>query len=222
MPASQVSLVFKGITGSPLLPVARSLSPNQRTVPDFTESDFEAFCHNPDVVFNPRELGFLPLHWPDGARTFGELYARFFKRKNTSRSRFLHKLFNALKIGEIDPRCREFVGVEWVSDDVLRVNKTKFARLLGIKTIDGSLFHRQGNFPSHGFVELTMAEARRMLQPDLLRDVDFDEVRLVRHEPRVFVRGCGPEVDLACKWINGRKSTDARGACAVENCPGET
>jgi hypothetical protein len=170
------------------------------------ENDFEAFCRSPDIVFNPRELGFLPLHWPDGMRTFGDLYTGFFKRKNTSSSRFLHKLFNALKIADIEPRYRHFIGVEWVTETVLRVDKTNFARLLGIKTIDGSLFHRQGNFPSHGFVELTIEEARRILRPDLLRGVDFEEVRLLRHEPRMFVRGCGPEVDLSCKWNNYRRS----------------
>jgi hypothetical protein len=177
-----------------------------RASPNNIGEDFETFCHNPDIIFNPRALGFLPLHWPDGPRTFGELHTGFFKRKTTSGSRFLHKLFNALKITEIDPRCREFTGVDWVSDRVLRVCKTKFARLLGIKTIDGSLFHRQGNFPSHGFVELTLAEARRLLPPDILKDVDFDEVRLLRHEPGVFIRGCGPEVDVACKWFNYRRT----------------
>jgi hypothetical protein len=30
---------------------------------------------------------------------------------------------------------------------------TIFAKLLDVKIIDGSLFHHQGNFSSHGFIE---------------------------------------------------------------------
>lgn len=44
----------------------------------------------------------------------------------------------------------------WVKDTVFKVDKCVFGRLLGIKSYDGGLFHSQGNFPSHGFRELTL------------------------------------------------------------------
>jgi hypothetical protein len=173
---------------------------------------FKALCDDPTVVFHPRTLGFLPLYWPDGQQTFGDLVSRFFKRKNSSNSRFLHKLFNALIIQELDVRCREVVGVEWATDAVLRVDKLKFAQLIGVKTIDGCLFHRQGNFPSHGFVELSVEQARVLLPPHVLAGVDFDTVRLLRHEPGIFVRGCGPGVAEMCKWRSDR-SKDGSACC---------
>jgi hypothetical protein len=64
------------------------------------------------------------------------------------RSRFLHKLVNALKITELDRSNFSLVGVAWVNDNVIKVDKVKFARFLGIKSVDGSLFHKQGNSPS--------------------------------------------------------------------------
>jgi hypothetical protein len=86
-------------------------------------------------------------------------------------TRFLHKLFNALKISEVRPSLYPFVGVQWVTDTILKVDKARFARLLGTKCIDGALFHQQGNFPSHGFAELRIEEARAAIPRELLSDV---------------------------------------------------
>jgi hypothetical protein len=170
-----------------------------------TSDEFQAFCDDPKNCFRPQELGFLPVPWGKSSCTFHELVTNFFQKKNSSSSRFLHKLFNALKIGELNPLYFKYLGVEWVTDTVLKVDKTKFARLLGIKTIDGSLFHRQGNFPSHGFIELTFDKAKEIVPQEVLNEVDFDTVRLLVHEPGQFFRGCGPDVDRTCKWINRRK-----------------
>jgi hypothetical protein len=62
-----------------------------------------------------------------------------------------------------------------------------FARLLDVKAIDGSFFHKQGNFPLHGFVELGEPEARGICS---LEGVDFDNVRLLMHAEGVFVATC--------------------------------
>jgi hypothetical protein len=87
----------------------------------------------------------------------------------------------------------------------MKVDKVRFARLLGIKTIDGSLFHKQGNFPSHGFLEMAPDEARCLLPSALLEGVDFDRVRLMTHEPGDFFKGCGLEILRKCRWFNGRR-----------------
>jgi hypothetical protein len=95
--------------------------------------------------------------------------------------------------------------VAWITDRILKVDKVRFARLLGIRTIEGSLFHKQGNFPSHGFVEIAPEEGRRTLPPELLQDVDFDMVRLMIHGPGDFHRACGPDIMEKCKWFNLRR-----------------
>ncbi|OHT08991.1 hypothetical protein TRFO_22227 [Tritrichomonas foetus] len=170
------------------------------------ELEFESICNDKALTFNPKKLGFIPSKfWEDKTFTFGELLSNFFRRKSNSNNRFYHKLFNALKITEDDPFYSEYIGVEWVNKDVIRVDKRKFARLLGIKTIDGSLFHHQGNFPSHGFIELNTTNVTDLVSPEVLKDVDFDNVRLLIHQAGVFVKGCTEEVINDCKWINVRK-----------------
>jgi hypothetical protein len=106
---------------------------------------------------------------------------------------------------EADRTLCEFVGIEWVSDTVLKIEKHNFARLLGIKTIDGSLFHGHGNFPSHGFTELGLAEARVLISPQHLANVDFDRVRLLTHRTGLFRRGSTGDVVTHLKWINTRR-----------------
>jgi hypothetical protein len=174
-----------------------------------SDADFDSICSDADMTFNPQQLGFIPAHsWTDSRRHFGDLVTDFFRKKSSSNSRFLHKLYNALKIYESDPFYAEFLGVEWLTDSVIKVEKAKFARLLGIKSVDGSLFHQQGNFPSHGFVEVSPAEARQLVPPDALVGVDFDDVRLVVHQSGEFRRGCGSDIEERCRWINGRKKGD--------------
>lgn len=169
------------------------------------EQEFKAICQDPDVKFNPVKLGFIPKsYWADKEFTFGELVTDFFQRKNNANSRFYHKLYNALKIVD-DPFYIEYVGIEWVNDKVLKVDKNIFARLLGIKTIDGSLFHQQGNFPSHGFVELGSQDSLKYVTKEDLEGVDYDKIRLLIHQSGVFTKNCSESTIENCKWISSKK-----------------
>ena len=171
-----------------------------------SDKEFQAVCNDPSILFNPHKLGFIPhSYWPDKDFTFGELVKDFFQRKNSKNSRFYHKLYNSLKIFESDPFYAEYLGIEWINNNVLKVDKQKFARLLGIKTIDGSLFHQQGNFPTHGFVELSTNNAKNFVSERDLVGVDYENVRLLVHQAGVFVRGCTENVIESCRWVNTRK-----------------
>ena len=68
-----------------------------------------------------------------------------------------------------------------ISEKVLKVDKKAFARLLGIKTVDGSLFHQQGNFPSHGFEELQFVQAQKIAHEQGIGDFDPTNLRFLRH-----------------------------------------
>jgi hypothetical protein len=164
---------------------------------------FSEASQNPGTTLNPTALGFIPIYfWPNRDLTFGDLVYDFFQRKNNVNARFIHKLYNALRISTLSPGWAALVGVEWAAPFVIRVNKGAFARLLGIKAIDGSLFHQQGNFTTHGFVELNR-EKVQMYCPDLdLSTVDFDNVRLMVHQPGTFVSTSGEQQVLA---IDGKK-----------------
>jgi hypothetical protein len=133
--------------------------------------------------------------------SFGDLVMAFFRKKNHTTGRFVHKLYNALKITTEDSFYFEYIGVEWVSEDIFKINKRIFARLLSIKTVDGSLFHQQGNFPSHGFVELSHAEAKQRLSEADLVGIDYESARLLTHEPGVFTKHCTEDAINRCRWV---------------------
>ncbi len=135
--------------------------------------------------------------WDDREYTFGLVVSEFFQRKN-AKTRFIFKLFNALKLTEYDPCYSAFIGVEWARNCVIKVDKKAFARLLMITSIDVSLFHNQGNFPSHGFMELT---------PDTAVDVplygvDWDNIRLLTHRKGTFTCMCNESTVVEIKWVH--------------------
>jgi hypothetical protein len=207
LPSVVHSFPFGTFASPPVLPrlgVDHATALARLSVPETDE--FSRICTDPSVKLNPRRLGFIPSHfWQGRDLTFGELVTDFFQRKNNSNSRFSHKLYNALKISESSPTLAAFVGIGWVSDRILKVDKKAFARLLGIKTIDGSLFHQQGNFPSHGFVEVKSDEAVGKVPKSVLDTVDYDDVRLLTHQPGVFTQqSTEPAIDT-CKWISARR-----------------
>jgi hypothetical protein len=170
-----------------------------------SDKDFQSSCDDDYIIFSPHSLGFLPRPWKKSFVTFGHLVDSFFRRKGSSRTRFLHKLHNALCLSEIDPSFFSIVGVQWLTDHIICVDKATFARLLGIRTPDGSLFHRQGNFPSHGFVEVSPSQARATLSPSVLQTVDYDNIRLFVHGSGEFFRGCDARIETTCHWLNRRK-----------------
>jgi hypothetical protein len=103
-----------------------------------------------------------------------------------------------------DPFYFQYVGVEWIGEKVLKVDKKVFAQLLGIKSVDGALFHLQGNFPSHGFVELGFDEAMKMLTEEVMEGVDYERIRLLIHQDGVFVKNATEAIILNCTWAQPR------------------
>jgi hypothetical protein len=163
---------------------------------------FRNAAANSTSVFNPYLLGFLPrTYWLPSIMSFGVLVSRFFQRKNNPNCRFPHKLFNALLLVSIDQSLWPLIGVQWVSNRVFKVGKLVFARLLGISSVDGALFHQQGNFPSHGFAELSTSEVAQLRQRMGLADVDGDRVRLMAHVGGLFGRDVSEQTLHQCKWV---------------------
>jgi hypothetical protein len=175
--------------------------------------DFSDLSHDSDHLVNPKGLGFIPSSfWTEGDFTLGHIVESFFQKRNTANCRFSHKLFNALRLSTAFPELARHIGVEWITQTVLRVDKFVFARLLKIKAIDGSLFHQQGNFPSHGFVELSENDARADCPSNLLVGVDYEAVRLLRHQDGVITRDCTSKDIENCRWVNAKKRATATSA----------
>lgn len=167
----------------------------------FNSIDFDKVCMDASFTINPRALGFVPSSaWSSDPISFGVLVATFFRRRNSANCKFHHKLFNALRLTQAFPELLPHVGVEWATEKVFRVHRNAFARLLGLRTVDGSLFHQQGNFPSHGFVELPFTESDQISRAAGFGPADLSEVRFVMHSAGIFRMQC-TEADLElCKW----------------------
>ncbi|OHT02876.1 hypothetical protein TRFO_06923 [Tritrichomonas foetus] len=164
-----------------------------------TDQLFNDICLNTNATLNPVQLGFIPSYfWPNKDIPFVDLVYDFFQRKNHVNCRFFHKLFDALRVASVSEAYAELTGVQWVTDNVFKVNKGQFARLLGIKAIDGSLFHQQGNFPTHGFVELNIQQANMFCPGFDTNKIDFDDVRLLIHQPGIFTRTCNEAQLMTC------------------------
>ena len=167
-----------------------------------TDQMFNDICLNPNATLNPVKLNFIPAHfWPNKDFSFADLVYDFFQRKNNTNCRFLHKLYNALKLSSVSQMYVELTGVQWITPSVIKVSKGQFARLLGIKSIDGSLFHQQGNFPTHGFIELNREQCQTFCPMVDLDNIDFDEIRILIHQPGLFVSNCNEMQVRACSSL---------------------
>lgn len=151
------------------------------------DSLFASIFQDLEYQVNPVQLNFAPNgSWLDRLYFFGELETEFFQKKNSSKIRLSYKLYNALKIVEFDEKFFQFIGVKWLSRVVFRVDKRKFARFLGVKSIDSLLFHQQGIFVPLGLIEITEIEAST-IYPELgLTEIDFDEIRIFHHNTGLF------------------------------------
>jgi hypothetical protein len=163
---------------------------------------FEEAIRDPIQSISPRTLGFMPSsYWLNTSISFGDLVQKFFHRKNNSSCRFPHKLFNALLLVEANPPLFSLIGVKWLTDSTFLVDKYVFGRLLGILSFDGGLFHRQGNFPSHGFVEVTLSEVSQIKAEGFdPTGIDSDRYRVLRHSSGQFTKGVTEEFFTYCKW----------------------
>ena len=156
------------------------------------DDEFVKLCTDEELQLHPKQDGFIPKKFWDKnpTQSFGWCLANFFQKKNNSNARFLYKLYDALLLDTLYPELSPYIGVTWLSKNIIRVNKHIFGRFIGVKTVDNSLFHQQGNFPSHGFVEITSSEVQKVCPDINLEGVDFDKVRLLTHTPGIFVQGC--------------------------------
>lgn len=178
----------------PLFPVRRPIE----------KMDFEKMCMDPTVTINPRALQFIPTAaWASDNMSFGLLVSTFFRKRNSMHCKFPYKLYNALKMTQFCPEFIPHVGVEWVTDSVFRVHRVVFARLLGVRTVEGGLFHQQGNFPSHGFIELPFDQSDRISRECGFGPADLSQVRFMTHTSGEFVRQSTEDDLEKCRW-NGR------------------
>ncbi|KAH0789112.1 hypothetical protein GPJ56_006967 [Histomonas meleagridis] len=211
--ANQQSQLIQNTLPTKLRKKQKSLSkqtpPKQKSLPAILEGNFPEsngnytkMLQDNSILISPSEMGFVPIgFWTNNTETFGGIVQNFFHKKNNSNCRFPHKLYNALQLVEKKPEFWPYVGVKWMGDTVFKVDKYVFGRLLGITAFDGGLFHSQGNFPSHGFQEITCEVATKWVSQDDLNGIDFDRIRLMTHRTG-FKKGVEESVINQLKWIS--------------------
>ena len=152
------------------------------------------------ISINPFKAHLIPnTIWEDTDIPFPTFVQRFFRKRNSLHCKFPYKLINALRISDTYPELSNLVGVQWVTNSVFLVKSKAFAKLLGIKSIDGSLFHKQGNFPSHGFYELSFDEASALTK-SLGIDYNVASERLLCHLSGKFCRNASDDTISVLKW----------------------
>ena len=102
------------------------------------ECDPSAFELCANEMIDPDSLDFIPKgNWTSKPTSLDSLRDTYFGRKNNVNRRFEHKLWNALRITAVHPSLIRFVGVCWVNNNIIKVYKQIFAKLLNIKVVDG-------------------------------------------------------------------------------------
>jgi len=178
------------------------------------ELEFDENAENVNTTINNNPLldtmidtVFLSLYpkdiWASGKMTARQIIDQFFKRRSSKKMPFHYKLYNALQITNHNSQLVPLFGAQWVSQNVFKIYRMPFARILGVASINGALFNKQGSLPTHGFVPVNPQTVFNCDSP-LIRDVDNDSVRLFRHHSAFFHMGA-TEQDLAkCRWKNPR------------------
>lgn len=170
--------------------------------PPLKSMTFDELCSDPTVRVRPKQMGFIPhTAWTDEPISFGLLVTSFFRRRNSVHSKFPYKLLNALRLCEKCPDFIPHVGVQWITDSIFRVERNVFAKLLGVKTVEGGLFHQQGNFPSHGFMEFPYKESNELSIKYGYGPVDLSVHRFLEHSSKDFNRYSTEQDILQCKWL---------------------
>lgn len=111
------------------------------------------------IVFQVKNYNFFPARaWKNESVTFLDMRADHFDGKGKKRARFEYKLWNALQITRQSPDLYRYVGVIWLSERVIQVNRRLFGDLLRLEKCTSALFNAQGSLPTHGFHELSIKD----------------------------------------------------------------
>lgn len=154
-PLSSVQDVSVGFVVAPMQVVVQAPSP------DLDEDGARNFIDS--MTFKVDEYMFVPKDiWKTEMVNFMDMCTTHFRGKSNKKVKFEHKLWNALQITKTQPMLYPLVGVIWLSDMVIQIDRTHFGALLCLGKSTSALFNSQGSFPTHGFVELSLQELDAM------------------------------------------------------------
>lgn len=110
-----------------------------------------------DRLFNPHDIGLVPQRFWSKYNmdiSITEFMNMNLQSRRNRHSRFEYRIYNILRLTLLNPELVLILGASWISDTVFWVTKNILADALNVtRCANGALFHRQGNFPCHGFIE---------------------------------------------------------------------
>jgi hypothetical protein len=149
---------------------------------------------------DPVDLGFVPSpRWRRGAVLLADVTNEFFRARSSKVLTFEQKLWNALALTNRDPLLYPTVGVKWVTERVLKVNRDVFGRFINVTRPAAALFNNQGSLLTHGFIEIARRDVHGIEENDA-EDIDESIVRLFRHAADVFRIGAREDQVLGCRY----------------------
>lgn len=157
-----------------------------------------------DTIIDTIYLRLYPTDiWDSSRLTAKQVVEQYFKRRSSKKMPFHYKLYNALQITSQHPNLVGVFGAQWITDTVFKIYRLPFANLLGVASINGALFNKQGSLPTHGFLTV-FPQHLYGIRPHLIADVDNDSVRMFRHiSPYFHINATESEL-TKCRWKNPR------------------
>jgi hypothetical protein len=125
----------------------------------------------------------------------------FFSARSSRILRFECKLWNALTLTRADPALYRYIGVAWITRDILKVNREVFGQFINVTRPAAALYNNQGSFATHGFREVALSDVKQLVADEELEDVEESVVRLFQHLTPLFNAYSRPEEVMACRYI---------------------
>lgn len=174
------------------------------TEPQQPDSPIQHTGNVGNLIIKPKELGFIPPERWENVPTieFSSLQAVYFPKRSSKKLRFEQKLWNALLLTQRYPVLKPVIGVEWSTNNIIKVDVNTLAKLLGISKATSALCSPQGSFPSHGFVEIVKQDAPQSMINS------SENVRYYQHESGCFRSDSSQEDLEKCKWTSKNKHSN--------------
>lgn len=194
--------VFSSPISVPASPLPSFIDRENERRDNRTRYDF-----NQDVLDTVIDTIYLRLYptdiWESARLTAKQIVDQYFKRRSSKKMPFHYKLYNALQITTQHPELVPVFGAQWVTDTVFKIYRLPFANLLGVGSINGALFNKQGSLPTHGFLTV-FPQTVYGINPRMISDVDNDSVRMFRHASPYFHINATESELAKCRWKNPR------------------
>ncbi|OHT11561.1 hypothetical protein TRFO_18916 [Tritrichomonas foetus] len=175
---------------------------NVYPLPNGRDMTFEEAYSNDTLYLMPTALKLLPeKYWESQPKTltFKQLVDDYFKQTRNNNATFMLKLYNLLMITSNVPMLEKAIGIKWVSPRVIEVSRLGLVNIFKVResTVDGAMFHRQGNFSTHQFVEIGEVNYKKyeFYEYPNIEKIPGD-TKFFIHEPRVFTHRIMTEHEL--------------------------